>query len=100
MGRLCLFANDFFNSCETVTFVTVNVRFLPDDVTVTAKPGEPLLSVAARAGVSIATGCLMGSCYACEVEMTGSQESVRACLTALPQGFTDIEINLLTDPTW
>ena len=83
-----------------MTFVTVNVRFLPDDVTVTAKPGESLLSVASRAGVYISTGCLMGSCYACEVEMTGSQSPVRACLTALPEGYTDIEISLLSDPTW
>ncbi|MFM7326844.1 MAG: 2Fe-2S iron-sulfur cluster-binding protein, partial [Nodosilinea sp.] len=29
--------------------------------------GEPLLQVAARAGVTIPTGCLMGSCHACEV---------------------------------
>jgi len=83
-----------------VCFVTVNVRFLPDDVVTSAKVGEPLLEVAARAGVHISTGCLMGTCYACEVEMTGAEESVLACLTAVPKGLDHIEINLMVDPTW
>ncbi|MEM8504024.1 MAG: 2Fe-2S iron-sulfur cluster-binding protein [Cyanobacteria bacterium P01_D01_bin.1] len=81
--------------------MTVQIRFLPDDVTTTAKPGEALLDVAHRAGVHISTGCLMGSCYACEVEMTGAAaESVRACLTAVPETTELIEVNLLDDPTW
>lgn len=80
--------------------VTVQIRFLPDDVTISAKVGESLLEVAARAGVYISTGCLMGSCYACEVDMTGSEESVRACLTTVPSGLEHIEINLMDDPTW
>lgn len=81
--------------------MTVQIHFLPDDITTTAKPGEALLDVARRAGVHISTGCLMGSCYACEVEMTGATEgSVRACLTAIPNTTEPIEINLLDDPTW
>lgn len=79
---------------------TVNVRFLPDDITIRARVGEPLLTVAARAGVYISTGCLMGSCYACEVEMTGAETSVLACLTAIPDGLDSIEISLISDPTW
>ena len=69
-------------------------------MTISAKVGESLLEVAARAGVYISTGCLMGSCYACEVDMTGSEESVRACLTTVPSGLEHIEINLMDDPTW
>ncbi|MGB3769030.1 MAG: 2Fe-2S iron-sulfur cluster-binding protein [Phormidesmis sp.] len=80
--------------------VTVNIRFLPDDVAVTAQAGEPLLTVAARAGVYISTGCLMGSCHACEVDMTGEDEPVLACLKAVPSEPAEIEINLLGDPTW
>lgn len=86
---------------ETVSIVTVEIRFLPDDVVITAAAGEPLLSVAARAGVYISTGCLMGSCHACEVVMTGEEEPILACLTAVPAGPSDtIEVNLLDDPTW
>ncbi|MEL6160574.1 MAG: 2Fe-2S iron-sulfur cluster-binding protein [Cyanobacteria bacterium J06623_5] len=80
---------------------TVNVRFLPDDIVISARVGEPLLTVAARAGVHISTGCLMGSCYACEVEITGAETStVRACLASVPDGLESVEINLISDPTW
>ncbi|HEY9751975.1 MAG TPA: 2Fe-2S iron-sulfur cluster-binding protein, partial [Coleofasciculaceae cyanobacterium] len=51
--------------------MSVCIRFLPDDVVVTAQPGELLLDVATRAGIHIPTGCLMGSCHACEVEIEG-----------------------------
>ncbi|EDX87182.1 2Fe-2S iron-sulfur cluster binding domain protein [Synechococcus sp. PCC 7335] len=85
-------------------FVSVQIRFLPDNITTTAEPGEALLDVAHRVGVHISTGCLMGSCYACEVEMTSSKNdsdiSVRACLTAVPDTTNLVEINLLDDPTW
>ena len=80
--------------------MTVSVRFLPDDVVTRAKPGEPLLEVATRAGVHISTGCLMGSCHACEVEITGQEEAILACLTAIPKGPNQIEVNLMSDPTW
>ena len=79
---------------------SVKVRFLPDNVTTTAFPGEPLLEVAARAGVYISTGCLMGSCHACEVDVLGEEEPILACLSAVPSGVKIFEINLLCDPTW
>ncbi|MFM6134146.1 MAG: 2Fe-2S iron-sulfur cluster-binding protein, partial [Sphaerospermopsis kisseleviana] len=47
--------------------MNMKIRFLPDNVTVEAEVGEPLLDVAERAGVSIPTGCLMGTCHACTV---------------------------------
>lgn len=77
----------------------VSVRFLPDDVTVEAEVGEPLLDVAQRAGVFIPTGCLMGSCHACEVEVEGGN-TIRACITAVPAGREQVTINLFVDPTW
>ncbi len=80
--------------------MTVSVRFLPDNVITQAKAGEPLLDVAARAGVCISTGCLMGSCHACEVEMAGTDDVVLACLTAVPQDTDYLEIDLVSDPTW
>lgn len=79
---------------------TVNVHFLPDDVTTTAKPGEALLAVANRAGIKISTGCLVGSCHACEVEMTGESEPTLACLQAIPKGKNFIEVQIFNDPTW
>jgi ferredoxin len=79
--------------------MSVEIHFLPDNVTVQADPGEPLLEVAERAGVMIPTGCLMGSCHACEVEVNG-EESVCACISAVPAGQPKLTINLYVDPTW
>ncbi|MBD2181450.1 (2Fe-2S)-binding protein [Planktothrix sp. FACHB-1355] len=75
------------------------IRFLPDNVTVEAEVGEPLLEVADRAGVFIPTGCLMGSCHACEVELENGH-CIRACITAVPPGREELTINLVSDPIW
>jgi len=75
----------------------VQVRFLPDDITVTCEPGQSLYDVATRAGIFIPTGCLMGTCHACEVELNG--EAVCACITSIPkQALTTVQ--LLDDPAW
>lgn len=77
----------------------VRVCFLPDNVTVDAEVGEALLDVADRAGVFIPTGCLMGSCHACTVELENG-DIIRACITAVPAGREELTINLFSDPTW
>jgi ferredoxin len=77
----------------------MHVHFLPDDVTVEAEVGEPLLDVAERAGVMIPTGCMMGSCHACEVEIEGGN-TICACITAVPPGQEQLTINLYFDPAW
>ncbi|MCM1984792.1 2Fe-2S iron-sulfur cluster-binding protein [Lyngbya confervoides] len=79
--------------------MTVTVCFLPDNVQVEAEVGEPLLEVAARADIAIPTGCLMGSCHACEVELTEIGE-VCACITAVPAGHKKVTVQLFSDPTW
>jgi ferredoxin len=61
--------------------MSVTVLFLPDRITATAEPGEPLLAVAERAGVSIPTSCLKGACFVCRVAIEGQEGPVRACLT-------------------
>ncbi|MDJ0736170.1 MAG: 2Fe-2S iron-sulfur cluster binding domain-containing protein [Nostocaceae cyanobacterium] len=79
--------------------MTICVCFLPDNVTVDAEVGESLLDVADRAGVSIPTGCLMGSCHACTVELEDG-EVIRACISAVPPESQKLTINLFSDPTW
>ncbi|MGB3615360.1 MAG: 2Fe-2S iron-sulfur cluster-binding protein [Elainellaceae cyanobacterium] len=79
--------------------MTITVHFLPDDVTVDATVGEPLLQVAERAGVSIPTGCLMGSCHACEVEL-GNGDIICSCISAVPPEPARLTVNLAVDPTW
>ncbi len=75
------------------------IHFLPDDITIEAEAGEPLLEVAERAGVCIPTGCLMGSCHACEVEIEGGSV-ICACIAAVPSGKELLTINVYVDPTW
>ena len=79
--------------------MTIRVRFLPNDVTVEAEVGELLLDVADRANVFIPTGCLMGSCHACSVELADG-DVIRACITSVPPAGEELTINLFSDPTW
>lgn len=79
--------------------MSVLVHFLPDNVTVEAQVGEPFLEVARRCDIFIPTGCLMGSCHACEIEIEGLGETC-ACISAVPPGQEEITINLFSDPTW
>lgn len=77
----------------------MKIHFLPDNITVDAEVGEPLLEVAERGGVTIPTGCLMGSCHACEVELDNG-ETICACITAVPPGEEKMTINLSIDLDW
>ena len=79
--------------------MTVKIKFIPDGITIDAEPGEPILDVADRAGITIPTGCLMGSCHACEVEIDEGQ-TICACITAVPRDRKELTINLYVDPTW
>jgi ferredoxin len=79
--------------------VNIKINFLPDNVTVDAEVGESLLNVAERAGVLIPTGCLMGTCHACTVELEDG-EVIRACITVVPPGKDQFTIHLFSDPTW
>ena len=79
--------------------MTVKVHFLPDNILTQAEVGESLLNVAERAGITIPTGCLMGSCHACEVDIKELGE-VQACISAIPAGYDTLTIQLFSDPTW
>lgn len=83
--------------------MSIRIRFLPDNVTIEAEVGEPLLKVASRAGLSIPTGCLIGSCHACEVELSerdAEDKTVCACISSVPAGCEELTVNLFVDPTW
>jgi ferredoxin len=79
--------------------MSVTVKFLPDNVIVEAEVGEPLLQVAERGGVFIPTGCLMGSCHACEVELEDGTP-ICACISGVPANQDEVLINLYSDPLW
>jgi ferredoxin len=61
--------------------------------------GSDWLQSARLAGQSIPTGCLGGSCGACEIEVNG--RLVRACIASVPPSRSGLlEVTLATDPYW
>jgi ferredoxin len=71
----------------------------PDGRTTRETPGRDWLLAARDAGVPIPTGCLGGSCGACEIEVNG--RVVRACIATVPhqrQGV--LTVSLAADPYW
>ena len=61
--------------------------------------GQDWLEAANAAGISIPTGCMGGSCGACEIDVNG--KTVRACISTVP-GAKDGQlcVEFSTDPFW
>ena len=76
---------------------TVRLRW-PDGHSSTAAAGCSWLEAAQAAGVNIPTGCLGGSCGACEIEVNG--ELVRACISSVPKSSELLQVELASDPYW
>ena len=71
----------------------------PDGQISTALPGQDWLVAAAAAGLAIPTGCLGGSCGACEIEVNG--QVVRACIATVPASRSGaLNVELASDPYW
>ena len=63
------------------------------------EPGIDWLQVALDAGIIIPTGCLQGSCGACEIEVNG--EVVRACIAIVPRAKScQLKVEFADDPFW
>ena len=60
-------------------------------------PGDEWLKAAYDAGIDIPTGCLGGSCGACEIEVNG--EVIRACIAAVPDKKV-LNVEFFSDPYW
>ena len=61
--------------------------------------GDDGFSSAEKAGLEIPTGCLTGSCGACEIDVNG--ETVRACITNIKSKKEQVlHVSLTTDPYW
>jgi ferredoxin len=62
-------------------------------------PGSDWLTAACQARLSIPTGCLGGSCGACEIEVNG--RVVRACIATVPRSRSgELTVELASDPYW
>ena len=61
--------------------------------------GDDWFSSAEKAGLEIPTGCLTGSCGACEIDVNG--ETVRACISDIKASKNSIlKVSLTSDPFW
>jgi len=61
--------------------------------------GDDWFSSAEKAGFEIPTGCLTGSCGACEIDVNG--EIVRACIRNIKRNNQcKLKVCLTTDPFW
>ena len=64
-----------------------------------ASEGDDWFSTAAKAGLEIPTGCLTGSCGACEIDVNG--ETIRACISNIEsKEKSTLKVSLTTDPFW
>ena len=61
--------------------------------------GEDWFTTAEKAGLEIPTGCLTGSCGACEIDVNG--KTVRACISNIKSNKKYIlKVSLTEDPFW
>ncbi len=71
----------------------------PNDNETFASEGDDWFSIAEKAGLEIPTGCLTGSCGACEIDVNG--ETIRACISeVMSQKSYPLQVSLTTDPFW
>ena len=59
--------------------------------------GIEWLKAAHDANIEIPTGCLVGSCGACEIEVNG--EVIRACIATVPET-KELKVEFFSDPYW
>ncbi|ABM70622.1 2Fe-2S iron-sulfur cluster-binding protein [Prochlorococcus marinus] len=64
-----------------------------------ASEGDDWFSTAEKAGLEIPTGCLTGSCGACEIDVNG--KTIRACISDIKSNKKSLlKVSLTTDPFW
>ena len=71
----------------------------PNGICSISSVGKCWLEEGSRVGISIPTGCLNGSCGACEIDVNGT--TVRACISEIEEdnlGYLDVEFT--SDPYW
>ena len=71
----------------------------PNNLTTIAEEGENWFLKAQMANLDIPTGCLLGSCGACEIDVNG--ETVRPCIKNIEYK-NDVLLNIefTSDPYW
>jgi len=79
---------------------TKNIKVIwPNNKETFVSDGDDWFSSAEKVGLEIPTGCLTGSCGACEIDVNG--ETVRACISEIQNNKKcALHVSLTTDPFW
>ena len=76
----------------------IKIRW-PNNYETYASEGDDWFASAKKAGLEIPTGCLTGSCGACEIDVNG--ETIRACISDIKSKKKSLlKVSLTTDPFW
>ena len=77
-----------------------NIKVIwPNNTETFVSEGDDWFLSAEKAGLEIPTGCLTGSCGACEIDVNG--ETIRACISNIKKNKNCIlKVSLTTDPFW
>ena len=76
----------------------IKIRW-PNNCETYALEGDDWFSSAEKAGLEIPSGCLTGSCGACEIDVNG--KTVRACISDIKSNKKCLlKVDLTTDPFW
>ena len=71
----------------------------PNNTSSIVNEGDDWFLAAKKAGIEIPTGCLTGSCGACEIDVNG--ETVRSCISNIEnQKNCPLKITYTSDPFW
>ena len=71
----------------------------PNNIETYASEGDNWFSIAEKVGLEIPTGCLTGSCGACEIDVNG--ETIRACISCIKSHKNcPLKVTFTTDPYW
>ena len=70
----------------------------PNGKTTICLSGEDWFKAANEANINIPSGCLGGSCGACEIE--ANEDVIRACINTIPDNIDIIKVEFISDPFW
>ena len=71
----------------------------PNDSITTAEEGDDWFLKAQKANIKIPTGCMIGNCGACEIDVNG--ETIRPCLKNIEyKNNSYLNIEFTKDPFW
>ena len=71
----------------------------PNNIETYVSEGDDWFSIAEKVGLEIPTGCLTGSCGACEIDVNG--KTIRACISNVKsKKKCTLRVSFTTDPFW